>query len=426
MRAGVICLILTSALAVGSAQEVDRAAANRLLAQVQALMEGHTDRNDERQIIDLLAGCEAGQLDHVLRLLDLEQLFEDVDDRVLGPDHYQELLELLTQTRLADLSLGVRARLIRALQRGDTDSDDEAGIRNVLLGTHAEALTALKHRLELTDDYRDLLQLIYSDIDDAPLREQILAHFAKQAEDVEVPEVKVLSDIDDTIYANWKDARFPSKTVYPGVVEFYRQLDLGPGEAPGREGDLVFVTARPGDRSGVVERTTRQTLAKAGFRRAAILTGSLLNVHSDAAIAEKKLENFSRYRRLYPEYRFVWTGDSGQGDAHFGEAMRQQAPEAVLGVFIHDVVGTSAEDRADWATRGVLFFDTYAGAALAAYECDLITTEGLARVAQAAVAGLAKLEFSDDAARDARRAELAADLARVNAALPEEARVAGP
>ena len=133
-----------------------------------------------------------------------------------------------------------KAALVRALQLGRTGSKDEAKILEIFLATHGPALTELKNAIEASGDHRDLLQLLWSDIDDLVIREAILAHFAKEASPT--GELKVLSDIDDTFYANWKDARYPKGTIYPGVRQFYGELG----------GDLAFVTARPNDRVGLI------------------------------------------------------------------------------------------------------------------------------------------------------------------------------
>nr|WP_267898822.1 phosphatase domain-containing protein [Sorangium cellulosum] len=136
------------------------------------------------------------------------------------------------------------------------------------------------------------------------------------------------------------------------------------------------------------------------------------------AIAEKKLENFVEYRRLYPEYDFVFVGDSGQGDIHFGQRMLELAPEAVRAVFIHDVVATPEHARRELAIGGVRLFDTYIGAALAALDLGLRGPEGAARVAEAPLAAFTAIPFPSDADRRPRRLEVMRDIAELNERLP--------
>ncbi|WP_437547742.1 phosphatase domain-containing protein [Sorangium sp. So ce367] len=406
------------------------------LHEIRQRMASHTDRDDERRVLEILAGSTAVELDQLLLQLDLPALLGDIDDRLIGPDNRTALLDLLTAERLGDLGIPARAALISALQRGRTGSRDEQALRRIWLGTRGADVTRLKNALDGRGGYRDLHQLFYHDIDDDSLREEILAHFAREAVSasgslsgsgaVSVREVKILSDIDDTFYANWKDARYPKKTVYPGVLQFYAELDRGPGPVPGRAGDLTFVTARPGDRLGLVEDATIKALAERGQLTATVLAGSFTRLIGNRTIAEKKLENFLEYRRLYPEYDFVFVGDSGQGDIHFGQRMLEVAPEAVKAVFIHDVVATPDLARRELAASGVHLFDTYIGAALTALERGLLGPEGAARVAEAATAAFAAIPFPSQADREARRLEMARDVARLNEALPPSLRTGQP
>jgi hypothetical protein len=186
------------------------------------------------------------------------------------------------------------------------------------------------------------------------------------------------------------------------------------------------VTARPGDRLGLVEDATHKALRERGVPASTILAGSFLRIVTNRAIAEKKLDNFLQYCRVYPEYSFVFIGDSGQGDVYFGERMLEVAPEAVRGIFIHDVVSTPDAAREELRKKRVYLFDTYAGAALETYRLGLIQRVGMARVAEAAAAEIKAIVFASEAQRQARLEELGRDIDRVNAELPAEERVALP
>jgi len=375
---------------------------------IRTLLQGRVDRNDEAQILALLGEASAQELDDVLSTIDVQLLFSGIDDRLIGPDHRTALRALLCDARLGDLTVKARAAIARALQVGRTCDADEQAIVRILLETRGAQLTALKNALNEAGDHRDLQRLVWTDIDDSQRRHTLLAHFARES--VPTGEVKVLSDIDDTLYENWKDTRYPPKTVYPGVVQFYAELDSGPRET-GRLGDLTFVSARPTDPLGAIEALTFRTLRANGIRIAAVLTGSLLSVRSNEAIAQKKLENFLQYQALFPEYAFVFVGDSGQGDVIFGEAIRERSPDTVKAVFINDVVATPLARRQALAEKGVHLFDTYVGAAIKAFELGLISRAGVGRIAKAAEEKLNSLVFADEAQRKARRDELTHDLA---------------
>jgi hypothetical protein len=389
----------------------DTAAAR--IAAIEKLLEGHTDRRDEEMILSLLSDAEDATLDATLQGLDLSRLLGDVDDRPVGPKHYTALLQLLSQQRVGALTVPTRAQLISALQRGRTGKRDESAIAALLLATKGSALTELKNALDRGRDHRDLQQLVFSDIDDDALRAAILDHFRAEAPTDSVREVKVLSDLDDTFYANWKDDRYPKKTVYPGVLSFYAELDSGP-TGDGRMGDLAFVTARPRDRPGIIERLTHDMLRERGLADATVLAGSFFKLLSHDSMADKKVANFVDYVALFPEYDFVFVGDSGQGDATFGKRMYEQAADRVKGVFIHDVMATSAEERERWATERVSFFDTYIGAGCMAFKQGLIAAAGLQRIVDAARSDLEALTFGDAEQKELRAAELEKDATRAS------------
>jgi hypothetical protein len=391
----------------------DVAVQAKLEAVSRLLSSSHVDRQEEGRVLEILRGATAKELDALVTRLDLHALVEAVDDRLVGPDNRAALLRLLTKDRLGDLTVASRVALVTALQRGATDGPKERAIADVLLGTRGADLTALKNGID-AGDVRDLQQLVFRDLDDLALRRAVLAHF--KAEATPTGEVKVLSDVDDTFFVNLKDPRYPKKTVYPGIVAFYRELDRGAAAQPGRRGDLTFVTARPTDPFGVVETNTKAMLEARGVE-ATVLTGSLTSNLSNERIAEKKFENFEQYQQLFPEYGFTMNGDSGQGDVSFGLKMRRARPDVVKAVFINDVVNTPPARRAELRREGVFLTDTSVGAATEAFRLGLIGKAGLARVVAATREELAKVPFSDQAQRAARKAELDRDVAAAERAM---------
>lgn len=338
-----------------------------------------------------------------------------MDDRVVGPDSKTAFLNLLSKERVGDLSVESKARVVQALQKHDTNSLEEKAIGALFLSTSGEALSALKNAIDQGGDHRDLQQLVFHDIDSKEIRSALLAHF-KTAAAPKSDKVKVHSDIDDTFYVNLKDDRYPKKTVYPGVRALYAELDKGPGSEPDRLGDLMFLSARPYDRAGAMEHSTRSMLQDKGVTQATVLSGDFAHLIGNNLIAEKKFDNWLQINQLYPEYGSVFIGDSGQGDAIFG-AKAAAANADMRAVFIHNVTGLDEAARADFAAKGVTIFDTYVGAASEAFKKGLITPEGLQRVMSAATRELAEVEFTDPAQKAARQSELDRDLAAARALL---------
>ncbi len=387
------------------------------LAQIKKLVSGHTDRNEEKKVIDLFRKASGPELDAILGQMsihDFHEMVDDVDDRrlfgvPLGPQNRTELLKVLSQERLGDLSTEGRAKLIHGLQYHTTDSRAEKAIRDVFLGTKGEQLTDLKRQIDGGGDYHDLQQLVFHDIDDSGVRSQILQHFQREAKPT--GQVKVLSDIDDTFYVNLKDDRYPSKTVYPGLRELYRELDKGPNVAqPDTTGDVTFISARPYDRAGIIEDDLTRKMLKGNDVQATIRSGDLLHVVGNHAIADKKFENWQQERQLYPEYKRVAFGDSGQGDMYLEEKALKSGTDTAA-AFLHNVTHMSDADRARYESMGITVFDTYVGAANEAFKRGLISREGLERVGASASAELSQVQFGSPDQKAAREADLNRDLA---------------
>lgn len=390
------------------------------LNTVRALMAGHTDRAEEKQVLTLFRSASKAELNGLISGLsrdELHELVEDMDDRFLGPDNRTAFLTLLSTERVADLPIDARAKVIQALQHGETDSVREKAITQLFLATKGEGLSALKNAIDGGGDYHDLQQLVFHDLDSKELRGQLLAHFAREATPKDA-KVKVLSDIDDTFYVNLKDDRFPKKTVYPGVRALYAELDKGPdAQKPDRAGDLMFLSARPYDPAGVTEGMTRSMLADHGVTQATVLSGDFLHLIGNESIAAKKFDNWEQVRQLYPEYGSVFLGDSGQGDAIFGANATATTGGDLRSAFIHNVTHLDAAGKAEWARKGVFVFDTYVGAASEAFKRGLISKDGLSRVVSDAQRDFAQVVFDSPTQKAQRQAELDRDVAAARALL---------
>lgn len=385
---------------------------------LRQLLARRTDATTERAVLDLLAGADTEQFNEMLTDRELtDRLFDSVNDRWFGPDNFTELIELVAQTRRVELNLAARAAVIHALQTGHTDLRDELVVRDLICDLPGAELTMLKNLIDASQDHNDLEELVFSDIDDTTIRAEILAHIAAEAAHVTDPEAKVLSDIDDTVICSLHDRRFPKGIIYPGVLALWEVLDQGPNASPRSVGDLTFLTARPADLLGWVEDHTRRRLRASGVGTSSMLTGSLIHLLSHSGMADKKIQNLTHYHQLFPEYRLVFIGDSGQGDVLVGQRMLREFTGAVDAVLIHDVVDTAAAKRADYAAEGVLFFDTYVGAAIAVHQLGLINDDALFAVAEATRTEFDAVNWADDDQEARTRGLLAKDLA----ALPAQA-----
>lgn len=382
--------------------------------QIIDLTDGwRTDAEAEAQVIEILRSAPPEELDDVLADLDVDDLIGDVDNHVWGPDNRTQLMTLLLRERRDALSLESLAVLLAALHVGPTPRTHQELITEVLLSRTGTAFHDLKYRLNSTRDHHDLEHLVFEEIDE-DLRETLLEHFAEQAHVDPTSDLRVLCDIDDTVKCAIHDDRYPRGTIYPGVVELLQALDDGAAEKPNRAGDLTFVTARPGGPRGLVERYTRNDLSTLGLPPHSVMGGSILNLHTKARMADRKILNMDRDRQLFPECRMVFIGDSGQADAQVGAEMHRRDPDHIVATLLHNVTDLTREARAELAQDGVHAFDTYAGAAAHALRLGLIRAEQAQTVVEATRKGIAELEL-DAAQRERLERDLAADVEAVAA-----------
>ena len=190
-----------------------------------------------------------------------------------GGQHRTELLQLMAVERLPALTVMSRVIVLHALQilKLRANPRAEYWVRNIFLNSHGDDLSEIKTLTDAKGDYYCMSKLIYDDIKSETVRQDILNHIRKDAAmqlsrrqlgtSLRRPRnnfmawKKILSDVDDTLlssgglYPAGIDKRYPRKVVYPGVLAFYRELDLGttgPEDWPEhRVGNLVFLSARP-------------------------------------------------------------------------------------------------------------------------------------------------------------------------------------
>jgi phosphatidate phosphatase APP1 len=131
------------------------------------------------------------------------------------------------------------------------------------------------------------------------------------------------------------DKRWPTRTFYPGVRKFYEELDRGIDEKS-TIGDLVFLTARPHGYKGGIEQLTHDMLGHSKLHtQPVILAGTFSHFFVNKDMAAKKYQNFEMYASVYPEYRFVFIGDSGQGDVAFGKQIKKEFKSRIKLILIN-------------------------------------------------------------------------------------------
>jgi len=439
-RAGTATTSLTRLHNLGITVEDQLDIINSALASIDQILIPSTINNfinlryilmKEREIITVLEDAEYEALNYLISHVKLGLLFYKIKDhRNFAGQNRTEVIELLAVNRISDLSVLSKVIVLHALQmmKLPANAKGEFWVRNIILKTHQDDLSQLKTLTDAKGDYFCMNKLIYDDIRSESVRRDILAHFEKEARVQEAHMKmktkksklrgmkawrKVLSDVDDTLtcsggsYPAGIDKRFGKKVVYPGVLAFYRELDLGtegPEEWPiNTPGNLVFLSARPHVYKDVSEKHNFAKFRKLRERGMhtipSLLAGdvdsgvkSMLNNDMEP-LAQKKFENFRKYVSIYPEFKHVFIGDNGQGDVRAGELMLDAFPRHVEAVYVHialnDITKTHGYNADRWRKKGFnpVFFRNYTEAALdaATRKPPLIRMTGLQKICEESV-----------------------------------------
>lgn len=310
-----------------------------------------------------------------------EMILEKVLINLSVPDLVEAIsfntLALLTKVALEQGSLTMLSKcvILDALQkRGLKQRIFAAEAASILLSCRGRELTLVKNSIDEGGDYHNLYKFMYIDIKDKQLRRQILDHFrvealAQRRQLEKGVGVKILSDIDDTLYSSgghWPagcDQRYPRNVIYPGFLTLVRILDRTWSSSE-PSCNLVFLSARPhiyksysenvsyGKFKQLVEdgrMHTMPTLLPGELTSGLFaITRYLCNGNSAwKKVGKKKLEMYRNFRDLYLEYDFVFFGDNGQGDLWAGEMMDLEQRNALvsprdgpqlMGVCIHQVI----------------------------------------------------------------------------------------
>ncbi|KAG7377283.1 hypothetical protein PHYPSEUDO_011933 [Phytophthora pseudosyringae] len=382
----------------------------------------------ELKIFRILAGAGKDELNYILNHIRLALLFYKVKDhsKVRDDQSRTQILDLLCTTRLAELSVMSRALLLDALMVMKISAHPmaEKWVRNIILKTQGDDLSNLKTFTDAKGDFHSMHKLVFNDIRDPTTRSDILSHIQREAS-VQIAHMrlgtkrgrnrkqqawrKVLSDVDDTLYSSGGrypaglDTRYPRHTLYPGVLPFYRELDMGtvgPDDwTDDRVGNLVFLSARPHVYKDVSEKKSYAKFAALHEKMGMHTLPTMLagNLKSGRAfmwqgdlepMAQKKFENFSEFYQLYPEFKHVFVGDNGQGDVRAAELIVEKfGPDALEAGFFQRVQPVekmfnyhSREDLERWRKMNIIFFDTYVGAAVEAFCMKKIRLIGLKKI----------------------------------------------
>lgn len=294
----------------------------------------------ESMIIHIFAEASSEELNHIVCNSELGLLLYKIKDHKFARVYNRtKLLEILAKTRVVELTTVSRVNLLDGIQRMKLTAhpNSEQLVKHILLKTTGDDLSLLKSMTDSKGDFNSMHKLIYVDIRDAKIRNEILSHFSSQGRVQRAHMAigtgiskkrgimawrKILSDVDDTLscsggsYPAGMDESYPKKTTYPGVLAFYRELDLGCSAAAperwdeSRVGNLVFLSARPhlykdaSEKHSYEKFKVLQEQDRGMHTCASLLAGSLetggrfMWSNDNEFLAIKKFENFKQYASM--------------------------------------------------------------------------------------------------------------------------------
>ena len=302
--------------------------------------------------------------------------------------------------------------------------------KKLILNTFGQECHEMKRQITFLKSSQGFVNVVYDFIQNEHDRKEVLYHLVAQVPDIKFAtkrdSVIVLSDVDDTLFqssALMGGPKYPSKCKFPGVEKLYMEVAW----------KVVFITARPAVLKSMTLHEFRRKLAIPYIGILCGKTSDLLWAAFDrqkawAKMAQQKYHNFDMISSVYPECKFLWFGDSGQGDLETGRMMVQRKPEQMLAVYIHDVVEstgitptTGGMARTVSETQGILHFDTYLDTALHLNKIGFLSLQSMFRVAACASEEWKELSISgkwaSEEVRTARAKEFTADLEAVNMVL---------
>jgi hypothetical protein len=277
-----------------------------------------------------------------------------------------------------------------------------------------------KKLLELKKKFINLTHSIY-DLPE-PNRNFVLNHikmFSKKTN-----QLHIITDIDDTIYPSrfgGSDLTFKNHIVYPGVLSFYQHIAT--------TGFVTLLTARPKS----LYSDTAETVSKAIGKPVDVLYGLFRDLnpgigidiikrlfqplipsvrshpkkieHIDGSepikwystyndMAKTKFLSILKYTTVYPEFNFIFIGDSGQGDMicayHIYEHKKKNPNFPVKASFIHNIIKSKdlkpvrmIQDQTfitELQKRNIYLFNNYIDLAGQLYSLDLIKKDVLDKI----------------------------------------------
>ena len=214
----------------------------------------------------------------------------------------------------------------------------------------------------------------------------------------------IMTDVDDTLYPNTEkgtyiagsDHSWVQKKPYPGIIKFYEEfysslpenltrystvLSATPGCLKTSKiqkhrdiltniiGEFGFIQGEESKQKllsytkGIAKNFFEKQI-KNNFVEKKTINNNVSNPNLElyTYFGNMKFKRFEQYLNIFPEYKFLFIGDNGQGDVIAGKQMLEKYPER-CSVFIHQVceneINYKEPSKSDNLINNLFFFKTY-------------------------------------------------------------------
>lgn len=302
------------------------------IRKLEALLSTGSDPQVRVSILPYLRELDVEQLATVIGKVDIACLIETLDPQGWGPDSLKEFLRLLS-TAHTYLEIASKASIIDSLARHHNGPGIDQAIETLICSESGEHLTRLKLALEAIDGGVGLVDLLYDCIDDAEVRFDLISYFQKESADPDKLQstVRVVASLKDTLYTFQQDHQHPDGPVEPEAVALLSRLSP---YSP------IFIAPRPEHITEYQQTLTAECLAAAGVAPPTLLEGNIPGLLGHRHATEQKVRALTRYCELYPEFKFIFIGNSESDDVRLATALSSGASSIFETVMIRKLQET--------------------------------------------------------------------------------------
>lgn len=171
----------------------------------------------EKKIIAIFADCNSDELNLIMMNIELGLILYKVKDHHMSRQLSRtKLLRTLVVDRVGEMNISARAMLLDGLQRMKLSAHNlsELYVKNIIMKTKGDDLSELKSITDSKGDFNSMHKLIYVDIRNEKIKNEILHYIFQQAKIQAAHNKigsragkrrgqyawrKILSDVDDTL-----------------------------------------------------------------------------------------------------------------------------------------------------------------------------------------------------------------------------------